>query len=196
MENYIDRTKYIESYLYTLTKMMLHKIKKGNCLSLGPGGGYSEILLMLDNWDVTCIDKLKYSKDIMLSHLNELKIKKNKLTFIIDDFDTAILDKSSNKFNYILAENSLPFSNKNKLYELFEKIIRNCKKKCIFSVNFFTNNHTFVKNKKCYGMNKKEINKLFKTFNITIEYINLKLNKNRKDNIVFEYYNVIGVYNS
>ena len=43
-------------------------------------------------------------------------------------------------------------------------------------------------------MNKLEINKLCKHFNLQINYINLELNT-RKDNAVFEVYDIIAVYN-
>ena len=58
------------------------------------------------------------------------------------------------KFDFIIATNSIPFSNKGKLYELFNKLIKKSKKNCIYSINFFTKNSTYIKKKTCFSMNK------------------------------------------
>ena len=46
MDNYINNTQGSHVYLFTLSKLLLSKIKKGNCLSLGLGAGHSEIKLL------------------------------------------------------------------------------------------------------------------------------------------------------
>ena len=193
MQKFIDNTIHFTPELHTISKLLWYNIKDGNCLSLGPGAGSAEINLLNMGWDVTCVDKLKYSKDTMCNTIKERKIKNKKIKFIINDFNNFSLNKNK-KLNYVMAISSLPFSDKENLYNLFSKIIDNSENKCVFSINFFTNKTTLVKNKECFGMNKLEINKLCKHFDLQIKYIDLKL-KIKKNNDIFEIYDIIAIYN-
>ena len=62
--------------------------------------------------------------------------------------------------------NALPFGDKKYLRQIVNNIYNHMSKGGIFALTLFSNKHTFVKNKKCYGVTNKYINELFKNYTI------------------------------
>jgi cyclopropane fatty-acyl-phospholipid synthase-like methyltransferase len=166
--------------LYTMTKVLLYN-KKGSCLSLGPGAGVAELDLINKCWDVTAVDKEIHSYNIMRE-----STKSKKLTFIHKSFEELKLE---DKYDYVIAINSLPFMDKKHLPNLFDDLINHSKKKCVYAMTFFGNNHTFVK-KSCFGMTIASVKKLLKKYKLTLLYIDQK-NLHRLDDVIFDVISVI-----
>jgi SAM-dependent methyltransferase len=183
--NYINKSKngFIPD-IYMMTKVLLVD-KKGSCLSLGPGAGLAELDLIKNGWHVTAVDINPYSYKVMRK-----LTKSKKLEFINVNFAKLTLTK---KYDYIIASHSIPFIKKKQFIKLFDNIVVNhSNKKCIYSMTFFQNTHTFVKKGKSFGITMINIKKLFNKYKIKIILMEQNQINRKEDNIMFNYINVIG----
>ena len=156
--SYIDKTKGCRiNDLHTLSKLLWFHQKNKRALSLGTGAGNEVVNLLNYKWDVTCIDIEAYSDTTIKSRT------KKKFEFQNVSFENI---EYNGKYSYISAFNALPFGNKKYLQEIVDKIHIHLVKGGIFVLTLFTNKHSFVKNKTCYGMTKEKISKVFKEYKI------------------------------
>jgi SAM-dependent methyltransferase len=158
MISYIDRTKGKLAYsLHLTSKLLWFNQKNKRALSLGSGAGNDVIDLLKYKWDVTCIDNEPYS-EIAIKSQTKKKFKFQNVSFEDIKFD--------GKYSYVSAYNSLPFADKKYLQQIVNTIYNHLAKGGIFALTLFSNKHTFVKNKKCYGVTNKYISELFMNYNI------------------------------
>ena len=158
MISYIDRTKGKLAYsLHLTSKLLWFNQKNKRALSLGSGAGNDVIDLLKYKWDVTCIDNEPYSEIAIKSQT------KKKFKFQNVSFENIEYNK---KYSYVSAYNALPFGDKKYLRQIVNNIYNHMSKGGIFALTLFSNKHTFVKNKKCYGVTNKYINELFKNYTI------------------------------
>lgn len=95
--------------------------------------------------------------------------EKKKLNFIHCDF---VQFTDVKKYDMILAINSLPF-----IKVHISKILSLLKKKGILIITLFAPDHGFVKQKKAYGVTKKEIKNIMKNYQILfLEHVKYKRN--------------------
>ena len=153
---FIDRTKgsHVDD-LHLITKLIWFKQKNKRALSLGSGAGKEAIDLLKYKWDVTCVDIEPYS-EIAIKSQTKKKFKFQNVSFEDIEFD--------GKYSYVSAYNALPFGDKKYLREIVDKIYEHLVKGGVFVLTLFSNKHTFVKNKKCYGVTEDYITKLFKNY--------------------------------
>jgi hypothetical protein len=113
---------------------------------------------------VTAIDKEILSKKIILKHINKLKHKK--LKFIHGLFSDLNLRKM---YSYILSINSIPFMNKTDALQLMNKISKHHHTGGVLTISFFGKLHYLVKNKKCFGLSKRDIYTILNKLNYDIQ---------------------------
>ena len=103
--------------------------KSGTAIDLGAGDGSDTFFLLDNNWNVIAIDK-KANKNLLNAN-----IKYNgKLKYIISDFYKCELEEA----DLVIANNSLPFCNKDSISPIIIKIKNSLEKnKRIFHWNFF-----------------------------------------------------------
>lgn len=96
-------------------KFIEMKIKAGNAIELGCGAGRDTIYLIKNGWNVISIDRENVENRIR-KRLEQEEIEHFK--FQRQEFENIILEES----NLLVANFSLPFCNKNKFCELWNKI--------------------------------------------------------------------------
>lgn len=104
----------------------------GNAIELGCGAGRDTVYLIKNNWNVLAIDKEEV-KDRILKRLNLDQVKM--FRFEKQDFENVTLENN----NLIVANFSLPFCNKNKFNELWNKIHNSIMPGRIFCGEFLWN---------------------------------------------------------
>lgn len=147
-------TKNVEYFIKNI------KYKSGIATELGCGIGNDTIYLIKNNWKVIAIDKENLEERIR----NRLKDDEQKrLKFQKQYFETIELQKS----NLIIANYSLPFCNKNKFEELWNKIKTNIIKDGYFIGTLFGINDDWNEEKtEMTFLEKEQVLKLFKEFEI------------------------------
>ena len=145
MENKIGENKNymrnIEKY-YNNTEIDLpHKNVKtfveiesntGKAIELGCGAGRDTVYLIKNKWNVLSIDR-ENVEDRIRKRLNEEELKR--FRFQRQDFENIVLEEN----NLLVANFCLPFCNKNKFYELWDKINKSIWTNRIFCREFFWN---------------------------------------------------------
>lgn len=89
--------------------------KAGKAIELGCGAGRDTVYLIKNKWHVLAIDR-ENVEDRIKKRLNEEELER--LRFQRRDFENIVLEEN----NLLVANFSLPFCNKNKFYELWDKI--------------------------------------------------------------------------
>jgi len=141
-ESYIEKTKRSRvNDLHILSKLIW----------------MNQVDLIKYKWDVTCVDIEKYSEIVLKTRT------KKKFEFQNVSFENI---KYRGKYSYVSAYNALPFGDKKYLQEIVDKIYKHLVKGGIFVLTLFTNKHTFVKNKKSYGVTREKIGEIFKKYKI------------------------------
>ena len=90
----------------------------GNAIELGCGAGNDTVYLIRNNWNVLAIDREDVEERIAKKLTKE---ELAKFTFQKQDFEILKLEKN----NLTVANYSLPFCDKDKFEELWNKIKRN-----------------------------------------------------------------------
>lgn len=143
-------------------KYFIDKIKcnPGKTIELGCGAGNDTIYLIKNNWKVTAIDREDVEKRIA----NRLSTKElENFEFQKQNFENLKLEKS----NLIVANYSLPFCNKNKFEELWNKIKTSISDNGYFIGNFFGEKDEWSKTKQTMTfLTKEKVMELFKDFEI------------------------------
>lgn len=135
-------------------------IQPSKGIELGAGAGRDSIYLIRNGWDMTCIDK-ENTEELIKNKLNNSEI--NKFNFRVTTFEQLELDKNK----LILANYSLPFCNKYKFKEVWDKIVESIEIDGYFVGNFFGVNDSWksIKEKMTF-LEDKEVKELFNNFEI------------------------------
>ena len=138
------------------------KLNPGKAIDFGCGAGNDTVYLIKNNWNVLAIDKEGVEERIA-KRLNNEELKK--FRFKRQDFESMEIEKS----NLIIANYCLPFCNKNKFEELWNKIKLSILDKGYFVGNFFGLNDSWngVKTDMLF-LSKEQVMLLFKDFEIVL----------------------------
>ena len=115
IEKYYDNTeseKPRNNVQYFIDKIKCHS---GKAIELGCGAGNDTVYLIKNNWNVLAIDRESVEERIA-KRLNDEE--REKFKFQKQNFESLELEKS----NLIVANYSLPFCDKDKFEELWNKI--------------------------------------------------------------------------
>lgn len=118
IEQYYNNTeseKPRKNVQYLIEKV---KCNPGKAVELGCGAGNDTVYLIKNNWNVLAIDREEV-KGRIVKRLNNEELEK--FRFQRQNFESLGLEKS----NLIVANYSLPFCDKDKFEELWNKIKRN-----------------------------------------------------------------------
>ena len=143
-------------------KYFIEKVKCNphKAIDLGCGAGNDTVYLIKNNWNVIAIDREDVSERIY-NRLNQEERKR--LKFQKQEFEKIELEKSY----LIVANYCLPFCNKNKFDELWDKIKSNLFKNGYFVGNFFGLNDSWngIKTEMIF-LSRDEVMSLFNDFDI------------------------------
>ena len=114
IEKYYDNTETDLPHK-NVKKFIEMKIKAGNAIELGCGAGRDTIYLIKNGWNVISID-MENVENRIRKRLEQEEIEHFK--FQRQEFENIILEES----NLLVANFSIPFCNKNKFCELWNKI--------------------------------------------------------------------------
>lgn len=89
----------------------------------------------------------------------EQNIKNSKIEVVITPFESFNFPK--NKFDLVNAQYSLPFTNPDKFYDVFQSIINSLKENGIFAGQLFGDRDDWRKDTKMTFLTKEEVKKLF-----------------------------------
>lgn len=162
IEKYYNNTeaeKPRNNVRYFIEKM---KCNSGKAIELGCGAGNDTVYLIKNNWKVLAIDRENVEERIA-KRLNDKELEK--FTFQQQNFESLELEKS----NLIVANYCLPFCNKNKFEELWNKIESSITNEGYFVGNFFgTNDGWNGIKKKMIFLSREQIMELFNEFEIIL----------------------------
>lgn len=144
---------------YFIGKM---KCNSGKAIELGCGAGNDTVYLIKNNWKVLAIDRENVEERIA-KRLNDKELEK--FTFQQQNFESLELEKN----NLIVANYCLPFCNKNKFEELWNKIESSIDDGGYFIENFFgTNDGWNGIKKEMIFLSREQIMVIFNEFEIIL----------------------------
>lgn len=114
IEKYYDNTE-IGIPHKNVKKFIEIESNAGKAIDLGCGAGSDTIYLIRNKWNVLAIDRENVEERI-IKRLNKEELKR--FRFQRQDFENIVLEEN----NLLVANFCLPFCNKNKFYELWDKI--------------------------------------------------------------------------
>ncbi len=162
IEKYYNNTeaeKPRNNVRYFIEKM---KCNSGKAIELGCGAGNDTVYLIKNNWKVLAIDRENVEERIA-KRLNDKELEK--FTFQQQNFESFELEKS----NLIVANYCLPFCNKNKFEELWNKIENSITNEGYFVGNFLgTNDGWNGIKKEMIFLSREQIMELFNEFEIIL----------------------------
>lgn len=162
IEKYYNNTeaeKPRNNVRYFIEKM---KCNSGKAIELGCGAGNDTVYLIKNNWKVLAIDRENVEERIT-KRLNDKELEK--FTFQQQNFESLELEKN----NLIVANYCLPFGNKNKFEELWNKIESSITNEGYFVGNFFgTNDGWNGIKKEMIFLSREQIMELFNEFEIIL----------------------------
>ena len=162
IEKYYNNTeaeKPRNNVRYFIEKM---KCSSGKAIELGCGAENDTVYLIKNNWKVLAIDRENVEERIA-KRLNDKELEK--FTFQQQNFESLELEKS----NLIVANYCLPFCNKNKFEELWNKIESSITNEGYFVGNFFgTNDGWNGIKKEMIFLSREQIMELFNEFEIIL----------------------------
>ncbi len=136
------------------------KCNPSKAIELGCGAGNDTVFLIKNEWNVLAIDR-ECVEERIAKRLSNKELKK--FRFQKQDFESIELEKS----NLIVANYSLPFCDKDKFEELWNKINNCILESGYFVGNFFGKNDTWIEtNSQMTFLDKKQVMELFKDFKI------------------------------
>lgn len=158
-ENFHNITKDIPPRKNVIDFINTYKLV-GDAIDLGCGAGNDTVYLIKNNWNVLAIDGTNSEMQIR----NKLSNKEQeKLTFQVQNFENLKLKK----VDLIIANNSLPFCNKEYFYKMWKEISFNIKSNGFFVGNFFgLNDEWNIGGSQKTFLSKKSAIALFKDFEI------------------------------
>lgn len=138
------------------------RCKPGKAIELGCGAGNDTIYLIKNNWNVLAIDRESVEERIV-KRLNNEEVER--FRFKKQDFEILELERN----NLIIANFCLPFCNKDKFEELWDKIKMSILDKGYFVGNFFGLNDSWngVKTEMVF-LSIEQVMELFKDFEIIL----------------------------
>lgn len=131
--------KNINKYYENTKKSLPHEnvkefielsIRPGKAIDLGCGAGRDTVFLIKNNWDVVSVDKENTSQFI-IEKLSKQEL--NKFEFIQSDFENMVLPKN----NLLVANYSIPFCDKEKFKDVWNKIVLSIELNRILCWKFF-----------------------------------------------------------
>lgn len=143
-------------------KYFIDKIKcnPGNAIDLGCGAGNDSVYLIKNKWNVLAVDR-EDVEDRIVNRLNDDDIKR--FRFKRQSFEEVELEKN----DLIVANYSLPFCNKDKFGELWNKIKGSILDNGYFVGNFFGVNDSWsVTKPQMLFLSKEQVIELFDGFEI------------------------------
>lgn len=141
-------------------KFMQLEIETGNAIDLGCGAGRDTIYLIKNGWTVLAIDKECVEERIVKSLTQE---ELRRFTFKMQDLENVKLEKN----NLVVANNSIPFCDKNKFEELWQKVRDSILSGGYFVGTFFGINDEWKNTKEnMLFMDKQQVKDLFIEFDI------------------------------
>ena len=159
IEEYYKNTQNALAHKNVLEFMDIQK-NTGKAIDIGCGAGRDTIYLVKNGWYVIATDK-EDTKQIIASKLNDKELER--LKFVQSDFENIKLEKN----NLVIANYSLPFCNKNKFQEFWNKIVNNIEKDGYFVGNFFGKNDEWnTETSKMIFLDRKDVEELFNKFDI------------------------------
>ena len=168
IEEYYKNTKNALPHKNVLEFIEIEK-KVGKAIDLGCGAGRDTIYLIKNGWDTIAIDR-EYTKQIITSRLNDKELEKFK--FVQSNFESIKLEKN----NLVIANYSIPFCKKDKLFDFWNEIVNSIEKDGYFVGNFFGKNDEWNNERsEITFLDKEEVKKLFNKFDI------LKFEEEEKD---------------
>lgn len=163
-KDYIDKNIGTPTYyLYPQAIQSFHP-KKGRALDLGSGSGEVDVALAAKGWNVTGVDTSPRSGEVIAERTRHLN---GQFHFQQTDFASI---KLAGNYNLVVSFSALPFGNKQDLPGLIKNIAQHMQSGSIFAANFFGYQHSFVKKGDAYGINKNELDTLFKSTNFEIKF--------------------------
>ena len=143
---------------------LIEKVKcnPGKAIELGCGAGNDTVYLIKNNWNVLAIDREGVEERIAKRLPNE---ELEKFRFQRQDFESLELEKT----NLIVANYCLPFCNKDKFEELWNKI-----KKCVLNKGYFVGNFLGMNDSwngdkpEMLFLSREQVMELFKDFEIIL----------------------------
>ena len=138
------------------------KCNPGKAIELGCGAGNDSVYLIKNNWNILAIDREDVEERIA-KRLNNEELEK--FRFQKQNFESLELEKS----NLIVANYCLPFCNKDKFKELWDKIENSILDKGYFVGNFFGLNDGWKVHKpEMLFLSREQVMELFKDFEIIL----------------------------
>jgi SAM-dependent methyltransferase len=165
-KNYVEATTGNNPYyLYKqVIESFFDSSKVYRAVNFGSGAGNEDIDLVKRGWEVTSIDQLPYSGEVIKSKIQGLS---GTSYFQQHEYLSADLQGD---YDLVMSFLALPFGNKDDLPEILVKISKHMRKGSIFVANFFGEDHDFVKRKKAYGITFDEIISLLKANNFKLTF--------------------------
>lgn len=133
-------------------------------INFGAGAGDVDVDLAAHGWDVTSVDLSPRAGEVIGERM---KFVKGRFHFQQKDFSRADL---TGNYDLITSFFALPFGGKNDLPGMMKNIAQHTKSGSVLAVNFFGNEHSFVKQGQCYGMSKDEVYQLMSQNGFEIRY--------------------------
>ena len=159
IEKYYENTQNALPHKNVLEFMDIEK-NVGIAIDLGCGAGRDTVYLIKNGWNVIAADR-EDTKQIITSKLGYKELER--LKFIQSEFENIELKKN----NLVIANYSIPFCNKDKFYDLWNKIINSIEKNGYFVGNFFGKNDEWNNEKSNLTfLDEKEVEDLFNRFEI------------------------------
>lgn len=136
------------------------KCNPSNAIELGSGAGNDTVYLIKNNWNVCAIDREDVEGRIT-NRLNKQELER--LSFKKQEFENLKLEKS----NLIVANYCLPFCNKDKFKELWDKIKESISPNGYFVGNFFGVNDSWngMKDQMVF-LSNTQVKELFYDFDV------------------------------
>lgn len=131
IEKYYDNTETNLPHK-NIKKLIEIESNVGKAIELGCGAGRDTVYLIKNKWNVLAIDK-ENVEDRIRKRLNKDELKRFK--FKRQEFENLVLEEN----NLLVANFCLPFCNKNKFYELWDKINKSILPNRIFCRKLFWN---------------------------------------------------------
>lgn len=163
---YIDGT--VGKPLYYLYKDVMKTCFSPNAshraIDLGSGAGNEVIDLLSQHWQVLAIDSSPRSGEVITQRAMRFK---NNFQFQVGDFSKLILN---GHYDLVMSFSALPFGNKKNLPDIMQMLSSHMQSGAVLAVNFFGEQHDFVKAGLAYGVSQADIDNILKQQHFNVIY--------------------------